>query len=186
MPNSSRQQTVWCPTGNYDTTNISPTDWASLGGQPGQLGIEFEAQNKRYQRVQLDSGVSSSILATAAGQLLYWKSKAGSYIVTNDRRFALGFSGGNDGYRNQVAGILRLATATPGNYIDILKAGDNISVVSDGSGADGGIAVAEAGNAARVVAVTAGTAITVNAVGVIRGAASGGLINVDVDLPDTP
>jgi|SRR5262245_7342635 len=188
MPNANRQQTIWLPTGNPDTTNITSADFNSLGGQPGQLGTEFEYVDRKYQRVQLDSGATAAASpagAPAANQLAYWKAKSGQYIVTNDRRFALGFSGGNDGYRNQVAGIIRLA-ATPGNYIDVLKAGANIPVASDGNGADGGVAVAEAGTAARVTAVTAGTAPTCIPVGVIRGAAVANVINVDVDIPDTP
>lgn len=191
MPNSSRQQTIWLPTGNPDTTNISSTDFTALGGQPGQLGMEFEYNSRRYQRVQLDSGVTVSTPTgvAAANQLAFWKSKSGGpgagYIVTNDRRQALGFSGGLDGYRNQVAGIIRNA-ATAGNYIDVLKAGDNIPVASDGNGANGDLAVAEAGAAARVTSVNAGTAPGVVRVGVIRGAAVANVINVDVDIPDVP
>jgi hypothetical protein len=187
MPNTSRHQTIWLPTGNPDTTNITSADFNALGGQPGSLGQEFEYVDRRYQRVQLDSGATaagSAAGAPAANQLAYWKDK-NAYLVTNDRRFALGFSGGNDGYRNQVAGILRYA-ATPGNYIDVLKAGDAINVASDGAGADGDVAVAAAGASARVTAVTAGTAPTCIPVGVIRGAAVANVISVDVDIPDTP
>lgn len=196
MPNSSRQQTIWLPSGNPDTTAISSADFTALGGQPGQLGMEFEYNSRRYQRVQMDSGatVATAVGLPAANQLAYWKSKGGSagagYIVTNDRNQALGFSGGNDGYRNQVAGIIRQSLTTAqvaaSTYVDILKAGDNIPVASDGSGASGGVAVAEAGTAARVTAVTAGTAPTCIPVGVIRGAAVANVINVDVDIPDTP
>ena len=191
MPNSSRQQTIWLPTGNPDTTSITPADFSALGGQPGQLGMEFDYNNRKYQRVQLDSGVTAAtpIGVAAANQLAYWKAKAGGpgagYIVTNNRQQALGFPGGNDGYRNQVAGIIRFA-ALGGNYIDVLKSGDSIPVASDGNGADGGVAVAEAGANARVTAVTAGTAPTCITVGVIRGAAVANVINVDVDIPDTP
>jgi hypothetical protein len=187
MPNALRHQTIWLPTGNPDTTNITSDDFNALGGQPGSLGQEFEYVDRTYQRVQLDSGATAAgsvAGAVAANQLAYWKNKD-VYLVTNDRRFALGFSGGNDGYRNQIAGIFRSAV-TAGRYCDVLKRGDNIAVKSDGLGADGDVAVGAASANAEVTRVTAGTAPTCIPVGVIRGAAAGGNINVDVDIPDTP
>src|SRR5262245_13159562 len=99
MVDANRQSagTIWTPTGNPDTTNITPTDFNSMGGQPGSLGIRFESSppNRAYQRVQLDSGASASSLsgAVAANQIAYWKDKS-KYIVTNDAPQANAINGG--------------------------------------------------------------------------------------------
>lgn len=191
MPNSNRNQTIWLGSAqNPDSTAISNTDFYSGGGQPGSLGQAFDWNDRAYQRVKLDSGSTSLTPsgAPAANDLTFWKDKA-TYLVTTDRRFAIGGLT-NDGYRNQVAGILRFTPTADqiaaGSHIDILQRGRAISVASDGNGADGGQAVAEAGADGRVTAVTAGTAITVKSIGVIRGAAASNVISVDVDIPNIP
>lgn len=180
--------TVWLPTGNPDTTNITPTDFNSMGGQPGSLGVTFEATppDRSYQRVQLDSGATAATPtgAVAANQVLYWKDK-GAYLVTNDSRFALGGGSGANGFRNAGAGILRNAP-TPGNFIDILQRGRAIPVNSDGTGVIGDIAVISTSTTVpEVTAVAAGTAPTTRPViGVIRAVAVGANISVDVDMPN--
>jgi len=148
MADANRQSagTIWLPTGNPDTTNITSTDFNSMGGQPGSLGIRFEASppGNAYQRVQLDSGatVSSPSGIVAANTLAYWKSKA-NYIVTNDSAQALGGAGvANSGFRNFIAGIFRSAV-TAGNYCDILQRGQNISVNTTGTSAVGGQVVGD-------------------------------------------
>lgn len=178
--------TPWLPTGNPDTTNISSADFNSMGGQPGGLGIKFEASppDRTYQRVQLDSGATSATPtgAVAANQLAYWKDKS-VYLVTNDSRQAMGGAVASGGYVNYVAGIFRLA-ATAGNYIDILKRGRSIPVADGGNTYAAGEQVI-----AKAAATTAaadrnavGTAPVSQVIGVARGVAAGGNVNVDVDI----
>lgn len=180
--------TVWLPTGNPDTTNITPTDFNSLGGQPGSLGLEFEAGNpaRSYQRVQLDSGATAAAPSgvVAIGDALYWKDKS-VYLVTNDSRFAMNGSGAAGGYRNYLAGVARLA-ATAGNYIDACQRGQSIPC------ADGGNTFA-AGETVIVEATTTDSAFDRTAIGtypgtlvygIARGVAANGLVNVDLDIPN--
>lgn len=182
MPNSNRQQTIWLPTGNPDTTNISGTDFNALGGQPGQLGNEFNYAERVYQRVQLDSGatVSTPTGIPAVNQLLFWKSRS-AFIVTNNRSASeVGSSTG--AYQNVVAGVLRNA-ATPGNYIDVLKKGSNISLLDGANTFAAGEGVfAEADSVAAVDRVGVGTAVAFQQVGRARGPSAAGLVSVDVDL----
>lgn len=179
---------IWLPTKNPDTTNISSADFNSLGGQPGSLGATFEAANPQntYQRVQLDSGATSAAPsgAVAANQLAYWKDK-GSYLVTNDVRFADGGTAlTNSGFRNFVAGIFRLA-ATAGNYIDVLQRGHDIGVKTTGSPAVGDFLVSDTSTtAAQAATVTAGTAPTCLKIGIVSGATVANVTPCDVDIPN--
>ena len=112
--------------------------------------------------------------------LAYWKDKD-EYIVTNNRDQAIGGSGTN-AYLNFIAGIIRVA-ATAGNYIDILIEGDNIAVDDGGNTfAVGETVIGEAAAAAAADRIAVGTAATYQRIGVARGAASGGEVNVDVDM----
>src|SRR5438132_1497108 len=140
MADANRQSagTIWLPTGNPDTTNITSADFNSLGGQPGSLGIRFEASppDRAYQRVQLDSGAVAGAPSgvVAANQLAYWKDKS-RYLVTNDAvqaNAATAQATTNSGFRNFVAGIFRSAV-TAGNYCDILQRGRGISVKTTGT-----------------------------------------------------
>ena len=177
--------TPWLPTGNPDTTNISSTDFNSMGGQPGGLGLRFEAANpaRTYQRVQLDSGATASAPSgvVAANQVAYWKNKA-TYTVTNDSRFAMGGASATT-YRQQVAGIFRLA-ATAGNIIDVCQVGQNIPVADGGNTfVAGDTVIAEADTtAAAANSINVGTAITSQVIGIARGAQAGGNVNVDIDI----
>lgn len=186
LANRHSAGTIWLPTGNPDTTNISSADFNSMGGQPGSLGIKFEAGNpaRTYQRVQLDSGATAATPAgaVAANQLAYWKDKS-AYIVTNDSRFSMGGSGAGGGYRQYVAGVFRLA-ATAGYYIDICKRGLNIPVADGGNTfVAGDTVIAEADTtAAAANSINVGTAITSQVLGIARGAQSGGSVNVDLDI----
>lgn len=181
--------TIWLPTGNPDTTNISSADFNSGGGQPGGLGLEHESgfPDRTYQRVQLDSGatLSTPTGAVAANQSAYWKDKS-AYIVTNDSRFAMGGAAAAGAFRNYGAGIFRLA-ATAGNYIDVLKRGKNIPLKDGGNTfAAGETVILENDTTAAAFDRTAvGTAPSSQQIGVARGAASGGNVNVDVDIIDT-
>lgn len=180
--------TPWLPTGNPDTTNISPTDFNSMGGQPGSLGLTFEAGNpaRTYQRVVLDSGATSATPsgAVAANDLLYWKDKS-NYIVTNDSRFAMGGASGTTVYRSYSAGVLRLA-ATPGYIVDLCQRGLSIP------GADGGNTFAAGEQVFAEATATdnafdrigIGTACPGQCLGVARGVAAGGFVNIDLDIPN--
>ena len=179
MPyNRNREGTVYIPTRNPDTVNYTP-NYA-----PGELGVYYEFNQNAYQIVQLDSGATSATPTgvVAANELAFWKDKA-NYIVTNDVRLAMGGQGANSAFRNFVAGVFRVA-ATAGNIVHVLQKGNSIAVKSDGNGAIGDTAVADTSTTtARVTAVTAGTAATCNPLGTIRGASSGGNINVDLNIP---
>jgi len=189
MSDANRQSagTIWLPTGNPDTTNISPTDFLGMGGQPGQLGTRFQATpaNRAYQRVKLDSGATAatSVGVVAANELAYWKDKA-NYLVTNDVAQAQGGAGAsNSAFRNFVAGIFRTAV-TAGNYCDVLQAGLAISVKTTGSPAVGDTLVSDTStSAAQAAAVTAGTAPTCLKIGIATGPAVANVTPCDVDIP---
>jgi len=164
-------RTIFLDTGNADTLNVSTLQ------HPGSLGSDFPQYGRQYQLVQLDSGATASASSgvVAANQVAYWKDRS-KYLVTNDLRMSV---------RNQVAGIFRTAV-TAGNYCAILTRGRAISVKSDGNGAAGDISIPNSGTSADATNVAAGTAPTYNKIGVIRGAASGGNISVDVDIIPIP
>jgi hypothetical protein len=197
LANRQSAGSIWLPTGNPDTTNIAPGDWGptattvGMGGQPGSLGIRFEAGNpfNAYQRVQLDSGAVSTNLTgvVAANQLAYWKDKS-NYIVTNDVTQANAVPGGgaitNSGFRNFVAGIFRSAV-TAGRYCDILQRGRNISVKTTGTPAIGDFLVSDTSTtAAQAATVTTGTAPTCKTIGVVVGLTVANVTPCDVDIPE--
>jgi hypothetical protein len=200
MAYANRQSagTIWLPTGNPDTTNITPTDFGvqpptqvGMGGQPGGLGIRFEAgfANRAYQRVQLDSGCTAAAPSglVAANQLAYWKDKT-QYLVTNDAAQANAARAQaltNSGFRNFVAGIFRSAI-TPGNFCDILQRGVSISVKTTGATAIGDTLVGDTSTtAAQAVAVTAGTAPTTRVtIGTVGAATVSNVTPTDVDIPE--
>lgn len=179
--------TIWLPTGNPDTTNISTTDFFSMGGQPGDLGLAFEAGNpaRSYQRVQLDSGCTAATPAgtVLAGDLLYWKDKS-VYLVTNDSRFAMNGASAVGAFRNYAAGICRLA-ATAGNIIDICQRGQNIPCADGGNSFTAGETVFPENDtsASAVDRTGVGTYPGVLVIGIARGAAANGFVNVDIDIP---
>jgi hypothetical protein len=179
MVNELNIQTVYTVTGDPDTLNTSTLY------KLGELGAVHANNDRVYQRVRLDSGATSStsVGAVAANQLAYWKDKD-TYLVTNDSAQAIGT--GASAFRNQVAGVFRNA-ATADNYIDVLQRGDNIPIADGGNTfAIGESVIAEAGTAAAADRIAVGTAPTYRTVGIARGAASGGNVNVDVDIPATP
>jgi hypothetical protein len=198
--------TIWLPTGNPDTTNIDPQSFGiatltptgsqvGMGGQPGSLGIRFEAgwANRAYQRVQLDSGATAAttVGVVLVNQVAYWKDKL-HYIVTNDVVQANAYSAQaltNSGFRNFIAGIFRSSALTPGYFIDVLQRGVQIPVKTTGAPAIGDVLVSDVSTtAAQAATVTAGTAPGAKAIGVVSGATSGaGALQVtltDVDIPE--
>ena len=189
MPNSNRQQTIWLPQGTPDETNITIADWDSVAGQRGQLGIVHEYNNRTYQRVKLDSGAvaANPVGVVAANDLAYWRYQGDStvqpYTVTNDRRFAMNLGIATDAYANFVAGIFRLAV-TAGQYCDILVKGSNIACADGGNTfAAGETIFAELDSAAAVNRTAIGTMPSYLVLGRARGAASGGNVNCDIDIP---
>lgn len=179
MPfNKNRDGSVYSPTGNPDTCNYGPAY------APGETGTYYDFGQRSYQIVQLDSGATSATPtgAVAANQVAYWKDKT-NYIVTNDARMAVGGQGANNAYRNFVAGFFRTAV-TPGNICHVIQRGNSIPCNSDGAGAVGDSAIcASSTSLAQVTNVAAGTAAGPQVLGVIRGAAVGGVINVDLNIP---
>ena len=177
MPNINRMGTVYVPTGNPDTVDV-PSLYAA-----GELGVAYDWVDRAYQIVKFDSG-ASTILASAANQLLYWKDRA-NYIVTTDSAQVMGGVGGTNQFRNEVAGILRCA-AHPGYYIHMLIRGRNIPVLSSGGAFVVGDWVVPHTTAAQVIAVTAGTAPGVKPVGTCAVAITGTPVRTDVDLTNIP
>lgn len=187
--NANNQQTIWLPQGTPDETNISTTDWDSVAGQRGQLGIIHAYGAREYRRVKVDSGATSATPtgAVAANQLAFWRYQGDStvqpFTVTNDRRFAMNLGAATNAYANFVAGIFRVA-ATAGNYVDILTKGSNIPVADGGNNfAAGELIFAELDTAAAVNRVGVGTYPSYLALGRARGAESGGNVNCDIDIP---
>jgi len=179
MPNANRSLGIYVPTGNPDTVNVS-----SLYRQ-GELGTAYDYNDRAYQIVQLDSGatVANAVGVVAANQLAFWKDKD-KYLVTNDKRFAIG--GPTSGV-NQIAGIFRNA-ATAGNYCHILQRGDYIPVASHTSpDAIGEYAVGDTtADVNRIIGINVGTAPTHQAIGVARTVVSANVTYVDVDIPNIP
>lgn len=178
MPNTNRISAPYIKGGNPDTVNDSEL----YAG--GELGSYYDFNDRTYCIVKLDSGATAgpTVGVVLTGQLAFWKDKD-TRLVTNDFRFAIGGQTSN-AWRNQVAGIFR-GSITAGYYCHILSRGDNISVKSDGNGGVGQTAIAEGtADTSRVGTVAVGTAPTYVPVGIIRGAAGGGVINVDVSIPE--
>jgi len=196
MPNTNRLNIgQFIQSGNPDTENVLPPTLLTGGVIPpgtffpyaaGELGGSFDVNDRTYEIVFNDSGATSATAtgAPAIGQVAFWKSHA-NRIVTNDQLQAIGGQTANAA-RNQVAGIYRVA-AGAGAKICILTRGYNIPVASDGTGGVGQTAIADGTTAtARVTPIAVGTAPTYKPIGIIRGAAAAGLINVDVDIPNLP
>ncbi len=170
MPNNIRKQTIYADTGDPDTVNV-----ASLY-KPGELGASLSRNDREYQLVQCDTGATADtgVGVVAATQLAFWKDRA-NYLVTNDLAQSV---------RNQVAGIFRVAV-TAGRYCFVLKRGRAISVLAaSGTYVDGEKAIPNSGTAADITRLAAGTALTYTGVGEVRGARSGGVVSVDVNIPE--
>ena len=179
MPNTSRDQTLYVPTGNPDTWSSTPLE------RPGEIGKVHDYNDKTYQRVQLDSGATAStaIGAVAANQVAYWKDKT-KYLVTNDVNQALGVA--SSAQMQFAAGIFRSAVPA-GYYCDIVVRGRNIACADDGSPGVGELIIADATSGqARVKGIALGTACTHKELGICRTASSANVCYVDLDIPDIP
>lgn len=181
MPNINRDQTMYVQTGNPDT-------WSAASLQrPGELGKAYDVNDRTYQRVKLDSGVSASntVGVVAANQLAFWKDRA-NYLVTNDKRVAEGGSLGTNAFANSVAGIFRSAV-TSGYYCDILVRGRNIAVSDTNDVAVGETLIADVtANTAKAAGEAVGTAPTYLAIGRCRTASSASVCYADIDLVNIP
>lgn len=182
MPNTNRSLGVYISTGDPDTENVS-----SLY-RGGDLGKAYDYNDRAYQVVQVDSGITADTGpgVVAANQLAYWKDK-NTYLVTNDFTQAIGGSIGTEAYRNQVAGIFRCA-ATSGYYCHILQRGDNIAVACTTTpDAVGELVIADnTASQAYAAGVNVGTASTHQIIGKCRTAASANVCYADVDIPNIP
>lgn len=192
MPNTNRDQTPYLPTGNPDTTNISALPSATNPAnnwRPGELGKAFDVNDKAYQRVKLDSGVSASntVGVVAANQLAFWKDRA-NYIVTNDKRQAV-FGGVANSFANNVAGVFRTAV-TAGNVCDILQRGRAINVLATAQLAAGRQVMADTTDNTAYAdgpdAVGTAAAYQVLGVCVTTSTGAGGIAVVDFDIPNIP
>jgi hypothetical protein len=187
-------KTVYVPTGNADTVAVAPATYVTLGYNQGEMGLVFEQNGNQYQETNLDSGATSAtpIGVVAANQLAYWKDK-GSYLVTNDYRFAVGGQT-SQGFANNVAGIFRNAVpANPtingyGTMCMVLQKGRGILVKTPTSLTTANIGDAVVANtsspAADATNSAAGTAPPNQRLGEWRGASSAGSALADLDIPN--
>lgn len=182
MPNANRSLGVYVKTGNPDSMN----DSALYRG--GELGVAYDYNDRAYQIVQLDSGctASNTVGVVAANQLAFWKDKD-KYLVTNDKRQAIGGSLGTNAFCNQVAGIFRCA-ATAGYFCSILQRGDYIPVSDDTTCTAVGMTVHAdtAANTAKAEGVAVATATPYQCIGVVRVVSAAAIAYVDVDIPNIP
>ena len=181
MPYSARDRTTYIRGGDPDGINESTLY------KPGELGNCFSAAGGRraYQLVQADSGATADITSgvIAANDLAFWKDKT-NFLVTNDIRQAesvTSVTGINAG-RNQVAGVFR-GTVTAGNYTAVCQTGENIDVPDGGNTfAAGETVIAEGAAVSAADRIAVGTATTYQKLGVARGAASGGVVAIDLHI----
>lgn len=183
MPNSIANQTIYLGTAStVEAINVTPLY------KPGELGQRAVENGKQYQLVQLDSGATAAtgVGVVAKGNVAYWKDKT-NYIVTNDWRVAIGGQGANSQFRQEIAGVFTVA-ATAGNYCVVQQRGNMSAVTSATSTYLVGDSVVgdTTASTAQTAAVTAGTALTVPAIGRAAAASSGTTVSVDLDLPFVP
>jgi hypothetical protein len=174
MPyNLNRDGTVYVPTQNPDTVNYDP-NYA-----PGEKGSWYSWQQKRYQIVQLDSGaVALNPSSTVApNTIAFWMNRE-QYIVTNDRRAAVG---GQAASQVQVAGRFGNAV-TPGFTCHVQQRGRATLRTQSAAFVGGDSVIAMADSSATADRVALGTA-TAFGIGVARGPAVLGLVTVDLDIP---
>lgn len=179
MPNEIRYLSPYIKSGNPDVYN-EPTLYA-----PGDLGASWDANDRTYEVVQLDSGATSAtpVGSVAANMLAFWKSKT-NRIVTNDARVAIGGQT-TSGFRNNVAGIFR-GSITAGYYTMILTRGHGIPIKSASGpvGIGDGMIASTNNTQAQAINVAAGTAPSVQCIGYARADGTGSNVTCDIDIPD--
>ena len=180
MPNVHRILSAYIPGGNPDTFAQSLAA-GDLPYAPGQLGGSFDYNDKAYTLVVLDSGATSAnaVGSVAANQVAFWKSKA-NRIVTNDFRQSVTPVVPS----SSVAGIFRVAVATPGaggTAMAILTRGSAITVAASTCAA-GGVMADSTASTARLVTATG----VLKQVGIALAADAASVVSVDVDIPTLP
>lgn len=165
-------------TGNPDNEN-NATLYA-----PGELGAVYQRGDNQWQQVQVDSGATAAAnLALAQNQILYWKNKLAK-IVTNDIKQAVGNSVSN-AWSNHVAGVLRCASPTPGNYVWLMQRGLGISVKTSQTVTLGQSVIANTSTpVADVAGVAVGTAPTAQKLGIATAANANNLVTVDLNITE--
>jgi hypothetical protein len=168
--------TVYVPTGVPDTVNENWTlTLQNVGYAQGELGTDYSWRMKRYQIVQFDPNATTP---TTAGQLAFWVNRA-QYIVTNSSATAIG---GATGFQNQVAG--RFGTAvTPGYRCHLQQRGLASLIPAGGvTFAPGESVIANATTPGAADRVAVGTAPGYQNIGQAQAAASGGAVQVYMDI----
>lgn len=191
MPNINRVISPFIQSGNpdtdYQTGTYNPTTpGANIPYAAGDIGNGYDANDRAYQKVYLDSGATSASPAgvVAATQLAYWKDRR-NYIVTNDSRFAL-FADTALSFRNNVAGVFRAAVPA-GSFCWVLQRGRAVNVKEAGSATPGMQLVASTSTtAADALGVAINTAAPCTPLGVVRTATAGGFCVADFDMPNIP
>ncbi len=191
MPNVNRIISPYIGSGNPDSDYQTGAfaGASATAGVPyaaGDLGTAYDANDRTYQKVYLDSGATAASPAgvVAATQLAYWKDRT-NYIVTNDTRFAL-FSDTLLSFRNNVAGLFRSAVPA-GSFCWVLQRGRAVRVKEVGSATPGMVLISDTSTtAAQALGVAINTAPNCNPLGVVITATAGGFCVADFDMPNIP
>lgn len=177
MPTNIRHQIQFVKGGDWNARNEVYDEYYHAA----QLGQKTTIDDVDYLTVRLDSGATSAVPqgAQAANDLAYWKDRAAG-LVTHDARVA---EKGID----SVAGVFPVAVTA--HYVTAIKGikSRNVSVGVDGSTfVAGDLVISDsAANGPQGTRIAAGTAAAQGRyIGQARGASSGGVLAVDLDLPD--
>jgi hypothetical protein len=174
MPNVMKAKAILIPGGDPDAMNEASLLHA------GELGQEFDWNDRVYQVVQFGSSCSS----VAANQLAFWQDRS-TYKVTNVTTSAL-LNSVALSHRNNLAGIFR-CVATANYYGCILKKGHNIYVSDTGSSSVAGDILIAASAASPIAKnLTLGTAPTYQTIGVAVASSGSNKVLADIDIADTP
>jgi hypothetical protein len=173
MPNVLKGKAIFIPGGDVDAMNESTLLHL------GELGQEFDYNDKVYELVQFDTSCSS----VAANQLAFWVDKKARTVTNVAASANMGQRGGS--FRNLVAGIFR-CSATALYYGCILKKGYGVYVKDLGTSYGGDLLVAASSTNADAVAVAMGTAPTHQVIGVAKATTAASKVLANIDINDTP
>ena len=186
MSNNIRNQPMYVASGSLETENMLGT--ADL--YPGTLGSKVTvnvatgatgagatagAQGKTYQRIQVDSTVTT---APFRGAVAWWSNKATALVTTSPTN------------RGRVAGVFRNAI-TPGNIGFIQTGGPcaTVKIIDTPTAAPtaAGLIVIPSATAGKADVLAAGSAATYPPLGQSTSAVIGGTseCSVDLDVPET-
>lgn len=177
MPTNIRHQIQYVRGGDWNARN----EVYDSHYHEAQLGQKTTIDDTDYITVRLDSGATSAVPqgAQAANDLAYWKDRNAG-LVTHDARVA-------EQDIDSVVGVFPVAV-TP-HYVTAVKGikSRNVSLNVDGSTFVAGDRVISdsSTNGPQGTRIAAGTAAAQGRyVGSARGASVGGVLQVDLDLPD--